>query len=108
MVTGLVENLRNIPKEHKVSLLILSYRRLEHWIDWQCGKQEVPVITVNPMGTSSTCPKCCSKLVENIYRRLRCPRCGFEADKDTVAVINIERIALSKMEGSLPPRLPRK
>jgi len=57
MVTGLVENLRNIPKEHKVSLLILSYRRLEHWIDWQCGKQEVPVITVKSRGTSLTCPK---------------------------------------------------
>ncbi|MEM1605747.1 MAG: zinc ribbon domain-containing protein, partial [Fervidicoccaceae archaeon] len=76
MVTGLVENLRNLPKEHKVSLLILSYRRLEHWIDWQCEKNGVPVITLNPRGTSSTCPKCCSKLVENSYRRLSCPRCG--------------------------------
>ncbi|MFP3229886.1 MAG: hypothetical protein RXS19_01465 [Caldisphaera sp.] len=32
-LTNLVENLRKLPKEHKVSLLILSYRRLEHWID---------------------------------------------------------------------------
>ena len=37
-LTNLVENLRKLPKEHKVSLLILSYRRLEHWIDWQCEK----------------------------------------------------------------------
>jgi IS605 OrfB family transposase len=101
MVTGLVENLRNLPKEHKVSLLILSYRRLEHWIDWQCEKQGVPVITVNPRGTSSTCPKCSSRLVEKGYRRLRCPRCGFEADRDTIAVMNIERIDISKMGGPL-------
>jgi IS605 OrfB family transposase len=100
-LTGLVENLRKLPKEHKVSLLILSYRRLEHWIDWQCEKNGVPIIVVEPRGTSITCPTCSSKLVENIYRRLRCPRCGFEADRDTVAVMNIERIALSKMGGYL-------
>jgi transposase len=50
-------------------------------------------------GTSSTCPKCGSRLVESGYRRVRCPRCGFEADRDTVAVMNIERVALSKMWG---------
>ena len=33
--------------------------------------------------------------------KLRCPRCGFEADRDTVAVLNIERVALSKVGGSL-------
>jgi len=28
---------------------------------------------------------------------LRCPRCGFEAVRDTIAVLNIERRALLKM-----------
>ncbi|MEM4017129.1 MAG: zinc ribbon domain-containing protein, partial [Fervidicoccaceae archaeon] len=51
-------------------------------------------------GTSSTCPICGLKLVEKGYRRLRCPRCGFEADRDTIAVMNIERIAISKMGGT--------
>jgi len=32
-LTGLVENLRKLPKDHKVKLLILSYRKLEFWID---------------------------------------------------------------------------
>jgi putative transposase len=73
-LTGLAENLRKLPKEHKVSLLTLSYRRLEHWIDWQYEKQGVPVITVNPRGTSSMCPKCGSKLVENNPRNLKCPK----------------------------------
>jgi len=100
-LTGLVENLRKLPKEHRVGLTILSYRRLEHWIDWQCEKNGVPVITVKPRGTSSTCPMCGSRLVEKGYRRLRCPRCGLKADRDTIAVINIEKIALSKMGGPL-------
>ena len=31
------------------------------------------------------------------YRVFKCPRCGFEADRDTVAVLNIEKRALEKM-----------
>jgi IS605 OrfB family transposase len=102
-LTGLVENLKKLPKEHRVKLIILSYRRLEYWINWQCEKNGAPIIVVEPRGTSSTCPRCGSKLVENGYRRLRCPRCGFEADRDTVAVLNIEMKALSKMWGALIP-----
>jgi len=100
-LTNLVESLRKLPKEHRVSLLILSYRKLEQWIDWQCEKNGVPLIIVEPRGTSSTCPMCSSKLIENGYRRLKCSRCGFEADRDTVAILNIEMKALSKMGGSL-------
>ncbi|WP_428093916.1 hypothetical protein [Caldivirga sp.] len=36
-------------------------------------------------------------MVEVGYRRLRCPRCGLEEDRDVIAVIN-----LSKMGGTLP------
>jgi IS605 OrfB family transposase len=100
-LTGLVESLRELPKEHKTALLILSYRRLEFWVDWQAEKQGVPVVVVEPRGTSSMCPKCRSKLVESGYRRMWCSTCGFEADRDTVAVLNIEMKALSKMGGSL-------
>ncbi|MEM1605648.1 MAG: RNA-guided endonuclease TnpB family protein [Fervidicoccaceae archaeon] len=100
-LTGLVENLRKLPKEHKVSLLILSYGRLEHWIDWQCEKNGVPIIVVEPRGTSTTCPICGSRLIENSYRNLKCPKCGFEADRDTAAVMNIEKRALEKMGGPL-------
>jgi len=100
-LTGLVENLRKLPKEHKVSLLILSYGRLEHWIDLQCEKNGVPIIVVEPRGTSTTCPICGSRLIENSYRNLKCPKCGFEADRDTAAVMNIEKRALEKMGGPL-------
>jgi IS605 OrfB family transposase len=102
-LTNLVDSLRKLPKEHKVPLLILGYRRLEYWIDWQCEKNGVPIIVVEPRGTSTTCPMCGSKLVESDYRRMKCPRCGFEADRDTVAVLNIERRALIQMWGALTP-----
>uniref|UniRef100_A0A7J2U4C8 Transposase n=1 Tax=Ignisphaera aggregans TaxID=334771 RepID=A0A7J2U4C8_9CREN len=102
-LTGLIESVRKLPKEHRVGLTILSYRRLEQWIDWQCEKNGVPIIVVEPRGTSIACPMCSSKLIENGYRRLRCSRCGFEADRDTLAVLNIERRALVQMWGALTP-----
>jgi transposase len=102
-LTNLVEGLRKLPKERRGSLLILSYRKLERWIDWQCEKNGVPLIVVDSKNTSSACPMCSSKLIENGYRRMRCSGCGFEADRDTVAVLNIVKRALIQMWGALTP-----
>jgi IS605 OrfB family transposase len=100
-LTGLIESLRKLPKEHRTALIALGYRRLAFWIDWQAEKNGVPLFVVDPAGTSSTCPRCGTKLMEVGHRRLRCPRCGLEADRDSIAVLNIEGRALSKMGGSL-------
>jgi IS605 OrfB family transposase len=100
-LTGLVEGLRRLPKGHRTALIALGYRRLAFWMDWQAEKNGVPLLIVNPADTSTTCPRCGTKLVEVGYRRLRCPSCGLEADRDTIAVLNIERRALSQMGGSL-------
>jgi len=96
-LTNLIENLRELPRDHKVALLMLSYRKLSFWIDWQAEKHGAPAIIVDPKRTSTTCPRCRGRLKENGYRVLKCPKCGFEADRDTVAVLNIEKRALSKM-----------
>jgi len=100
-LTGLIESLRKLPKGHRTALIALGYRRLAFWVDWQAKKNGVPLFVVDPAGTSTTCPRCGAGLVEVGYRRLRCPRCGLEADRDTIAVLNIERRALGKMGGSL-------
>jgi len=36
-------------------------------------------------------------LRENGYRVLKCRNCGFKADRDTIAVLNIEKKAFFKM-----------
>jgi len=100
-LNGLIESLRKLPKDHRVRMMILSYRRLEYWIDWQAQKHGVKVIIVDPAYTSSTCPRCGSRMVESGYRRMECPACGFEADRDMAAVLNIEKKALKQMGGSL-------
>ncbi|MDT7889200.1 MAG: transposase [Desulfurococcales archaeon] len=73
----------------------MGYSRLGKWIEWQAEKHGVPLAIVSPNGTSSECPKCGSKGLEEAgYRRLRCPRCGFEADRDVVGKLNTRKKAL--------------
>jgi len=97
-LTGLINSLRKIKnKDHRTKLIIMGYSRLGKWIDWQAEKHGVPLAIVNPNGTSSECPKCDSKLEETGYRRLRCPRCKFEADRYIIGKLNIRKRALKML-----------
>jgi putative transposase len=61
-------------------------------IEEKCLEKEVPVVKVDPRNTSSTCPFCNSKLMRgDAPRQLKCPRCGFGAGRDVVAVLNLEK-----------------
>jgi IS605 OrfB family transposase len=95
---GLINSLRKIRnKDHRTKLIIMGYSRLVKWIDWQAMKHGAPIVIVDPRKTSSECPNCDSKLEENGYRRLRCPRCGFEADRDVIGKLNIRKRALKML-----------
>jgi len=96
-LTGLKEAIRELPKEHRTKMTLLAYRRLLWWIKWQAAKRGVVVVEVNPKGTSTTCPKCGGKMKEVGHRRMKCAACGFEAGRDVVAVLNIERKARDKL-----------
>jgi IS605 OrfB family transposase len=97
-LTGLINTLRRIKsKDHRAKLIIMEYKRIGKWIDWQAMKRGSPLAIVDPRGTSSECPQCDSKLEENGYRRLRCPRCGFEGDRDVVGKLNIRKRALKML-----------
>jgi len=96
-LTGLKEAIRELPKEHKTKLMALAYRRLLWWIEWQAAKRGVIVVEVDPRDTSTTCPKCGGKMEEMRHRRMKCTTCGFEAGRDVVAVLNIEKKARDKL-----------
>jgi transposase len=72
----------------------MGYSRLGRWIDWQAMKRRAPLAIVDPNGTSTKYPQCDSKLEENGYRRLKCPRFEFEADRDVIGKLNIRKRAL--------------
>jgi IS605 OrfB family transposase len=35
-LTGLIESLRDLPKDHRKKLIMMGYKRLGKWIDWEC------------------------------------------------------------------------
>jgi len=96
-LTGLKEAIRKLPKEHRVRLMALAYRRLLWWIKWQATKRGVAVVEVDPRGTSTTCPKCGGKMEEVGHRRVKCVKCGFETGRDVVAIYNIEKRARERL-----------
>jgi len=70
-------------------LALWAYRELQKWIEWKARLYGVPVFKVSPRGTSSTCPNCGSKLRGVGNRRLRCPICGLEGDRDLIVALNL-------------------
>jgi len=94
-LTGLAEAIRELPKSHRVKLIALAHRRLLRWIKWQAAKRGVVVVEVDPRGTSTICPKCGARMTEVWRRRMKCTACGFEAGRDVVAILNIEKKARS-------------
>ncbi|MEM2220913.1 MAG: zinc ribbon domain-containing protein [Ignisphaera sp.] len=70
-------------------LSLWFYRRIQFTINYETLERGFVARYVNPGKTSSTCPRCGSRLKDNGGRVLRCPRCGFTGDRDVVACINL-------------------
>jgi len=69
-------------------LTMFAYRKLQESVINRAVEHNVPVVFVNPRNTSSTCPRCGSK-IRYIGRLGVCPRCGFRADRDVIGAVNI-------------------
>jgi len=74
----------------RARLALWAYRELQKWIEWKARLYGVPVFKVSPRGTSSICPNCGSRLRSMGNRRLKCPVCGLEGDRDLIAAINLD------------------
>ncbi|MEM3131933.1 MAG: zinc ribbon domain-containing protein, partial [Sulfolobales archaeon] len=57
--------------------------------EYEALERRLLVSYVNPMKTSSTCPKCGSRLEDSGGRVLGCGRCGLTGDRDVIACINL-------------------
>jgi len=75
------------------------YRRIQFCIDYEARERGLGVLRVNPRGTSSTCPRCGSKLTDNGHRTLKCGKCGFIGDRDVAATVNLfKRFSLNTQD----------
>ena len=90
-LTGLKEANRKgrMARTWRARLTLWAYRELQKWIEWKARLHGVPVFKVSPRGTSSICPNCGSRLRNAGGRRLKCPACGLEEDRDLIAALNL-------------------
>jgi IS605 OrfB family transposase len=91
----ILENLKNMIKKvkkfHKKfrdKLYLMQYRKIQYWINWQAKKHGLLVKYVYSAYSSITCPKCKNKMKEISYRWFKC-KCGYENDRDVIAIINL-------------------
>ncbi|MQL55604.1 RNA-guided endonuclease TnpB family protein [Acidianus ambivalens] len=85
---NLIKNVDRLPREFHDKLYLMQYRRLQYWISWQAKKHGMIVEFVNPSYSSISCPKCGQKMVEVSHRWFKCS-CGYENDRDVIAVVNL-------------------
>jgi len=95
-LTGLIEELRSLDKENRWKTMHLDYRTLQNAIITKAIEYNVPIMKIDPRGTSKLCYRCGTEL--KFQGRLGiCPKCGFVADRDKNASLNIYK----RMWGSL-------
>ncbi|MFP3302106.1 MAG: RNA-guided endonuclease TnpB family protein [Caldivirga sp.] len=106
-LNGLRENANKRSDLVAWKFTMFAYRRLQHAVIAKAVEYGVPVIIVNPKGTSSKCPICGHRLTY-VHRLAICEKCGFIADRDTVGAMNIWLRALHAHAGAcgLPPSAP--
>ncbi|MQL54279.1 RNA-guided endonuclease TnpB family protein [Acidianus ambivalens] len=85
---NLIKNVDKLPKEFRDKLYLMQYRRLQYWISWQAKKHGMIVEFVNPSYSSVLCPRCGRRMEEKGYRWFKCS-CGYENDRDVIAVVNL-------------------
>ncbi|BDB97003.1 RNA-guided endonuclease TnpB family protein [Saccharolobus caldissimus] len=87
---NLIKSVDKLPKEFRDKLYLMQYRRIQYWVEWQARKHGILVQYVNPKYSSVLCPKCGKRMEEKGYRWFKCS-CGYENDRDVVAIINLNR-----------------
>ena len=87
---NLIKNVDKLPSEFHDKLYLMQYRRIQYWVEWQAKKRGMAVKYVNPRYSSVSCPKCGRKMKEVSHRWFRCS-CGYENDRDVIAIVNLNR-----------------
>ncbi|AON96521.1 transposase [Bicaudavirus pozzuoliense] len=86
---NLIRNVNKLSAEFRDKLYLMQYHRIQYWIEWQARKHGMNVEYVNPSYSSVSCPKCGRKMVEIAHRYFHCPSCGYENDRDVIAIMNL-------------------
>jgi putative transposase len=101
-----IENLKvlNMIKNHCLAKSIsdAAWYRFREWLEYFGVVYGVPVIAVNPSYTSQNCSNCGETVVKTLSSRThKCPHCGFIADRDENAALNILKLALKEWSNTV-------
>ncbi len=88
-LNNIIKNVNKLVKPFRDKLYLMQYRRIQYWIEWQATKNDIRVIKVSASYTSTRCPKCGKEMKEYAYRQFICTKCGYENDRDVIAVMNL-------------------
>lgn len=86
-----MEDLTGVTKEHKF-LKDWTYFDLQTKIEYKAKEKGIAVVKVPAYYTSQRCSRCgctCEENVHDNYRRFTCVECGYDADSDYNAAVNI-------------------
>jgi len=85
---NLIKNVKRLHKKFRDKLYLMQYRKIQYWIDWQAKKHGLLINYVYAAYSSVKCPKCNRNMNEISYRWFKCS-CGYENDRDIIAIINL-------------------
>jgi putative transposase len=94
-------NINEMVKNHIYSKGILdaAWSKLVQYTTYKAEDAGRIVVLVNPKNTSQMCSKCGMIVTKDISVRVhKCPHCGYKADRDLNAAINIMRLGLQSLE----------
>jgi len=84
---------RKVGKRLRKKLHKWAYKDLIQKIEYKVKLNGVPVKFIDPRSTSKTCSKCGYVRSRVVGRKFKCPKCGFQLDRDLNAARNIAKRA---------------
>ena len=81
-----------------------AFRELVSFIEYKAARYSIPVVFIDPRGTSKTCARCGHNTRSNRpnQSRFRCVRCGYQTNADENAARNIAALGPSALEQGRP------
>ena len=94
---AILENLKNIKSRVLCKSRNLN-RKLSKWnarqfqfmLKYKLKRLDLLVKYINPKNSSKTCPLCSGRMATYEGRLMKCKKCGFIADRDIIAVLNLQ------------------
>jgi IS605 OrfB family transposase len=85
---NMIKHVKKLYKKFRDKLYLMQYRKIQYWIDWQAKKHGLLINYVYAAYSSITCPNCNRRMKEIYHRWFKC-NCGYENNRDIIAIMNL-------------------